>query len=297
MTLGLTPNASQDHAREAYRDLVQVWHPDRFVHNERLRSQAEAKLSDINSSYEVLEAYFSGEWRLPLEDSNQTFFHTIIRSWLRVARHGSNYLDFKQFFNSINKNPLKKVGVAFFFLLPGIIISPIIVFKFLEFPILDFSFFPDLERLNALEVLEDGADESSINREKFAICKNADGTIARNSDGRIVVINLEKERKIPDDIKRAETEVKRGRFFFYMILAFFIALGWRIYDWISIHFAKRWLLRVAKLGYSMLVFMIVFVYSYRLEYYLLALLAGYVLGHLMLQEKEQGSGVDPNFGT
>ena len=60
-TLGLGPDASNQQVKEAYRDLVQVWHPDRFSHNARLRSQAEEKLREINSAYEVLEEYLSGQ--------------------------------------------------------------------------------------------------------------------------------------------------------------------------------------------------------------------------------------------
>lgn len=37
-----------------YRDLVQVWHPDRHAHNERLKDKAEEKLKLINEAYEQL---------------------------------------------------------------------------------------------------------------------------------------------------------------------------------------------------------------------------------------------------
>ena len=50
--LGLAPNASKAEVKEAYRDLVSVWHPDRFAQNPRLQKKAEAKLRDINTAYE-----------------------------------------------------------------------------------------------------------------------------------------------------------------------------------------------------------------------------------------------------
>lgn len=40
--------------RQAYKDLVNVWHPDRFLHNPRLRAKAERKLKDINTAYNSL---------------------------------------------------------------------------------------------------------------------------------------------------------------------------------------------------------------------------------------------------
>lgn len=56
-TLGLKPNASMEEIKEAYRDLVNVWHPDRFSHNPRLQKKAQEKLKDINQAYERLESH------------------------------------------------------------------------------------------------------------------------------------------------------------------------------------------------------------------------------------------------
>ena len=55
-TLGLEPGASLDQIKQAYRDLVRVWHPDRFAHDERLRIIAQEKLKEINAAYEALLA-------------------------------------------------------------------------------------------------------------------------------------------------------------------------------------------------------------------------------------------------
>ena len=57
-TLGLEANASPEQVKKAYRDLVQVWHPDRFSHDERLRLIAQEKLKEINGAYELLKAAF-----------------------------------------------------------------------------------------------------------------------------------------------------------------------------------------------------------------------------------------------
>jgi hypothetical protein len=53
--LDLRPGYSQDELRQSYKDLVQIWHPDRFTHNERLQEKAEAKLKEINQAYEILD--------------------------------------------------------------------------------------------------------------------------------------------------------------------------------------------------------------------------------------------------
>ena len=52
--LDASPNASLKEIRLLYRDLAQVWHPDRFQENPRLREKAEAKLKAINHAYETI---------------------------------------------------------------------------------------------------------------------------------------------------------------------------------------------------------------------------------------------------
>jgi curved DNA-binding protein CbpA len=52
--LGLKPNASPDEIKQAYRDLVKVWHPDRFASDSRLQGKAQERLKEINEAYEWL---------------------------------------------------------------------------------------------------------------------------------------------------------------------------------------------------------------------------------------------------
>jgi Flp pilus assembly protein TadB len=54
--LDLAPGCSIEELKLAYKDMVQVWHPDRFAHNPRLGQKAEDKLKQINLAYETLEA-------------------------------------------------------------------------------------------------------------------------------------------------------------------------------------------------------------------------------------------------
>lgn len=53
--LGLEPGASPEQIKQAYRDLVAVWHPDRHGANRRLQEKAEAKLKEINAAYQRLQ--------------------------------------------------------------------------------------------------------------------------------------------------------------------------------------------------------------------------------------------------
>ena len=55
--LGLPPDSSKEQVRQAYRDLTQVWHPDRFAHAERLQEKAQKNLKRINEAYETLRDY------------------------------------------------------------------------------------------------------------------------------------------------------------------------------------------------------------------------------------------------
>ncbi|SRR6266581_1216676 len=55
--LGIRFGASPEEVKEAYRDLVKVWHPDRFRQDPRLQAKAQEKLKKINQAYEVLSAH------------------------------------------------------------------------------------------------------------------------------------------------------------------------------------------------------------------------------------------------
>ena len=56
--LELRKNASIQDVRQAYKDLVNIWHPDRVGDNSRLKKKAEEKLKDINIAYEETELFF-----------------------------------------------------------------------------------------------------------------------------------------------------------------------------------------------------------------------------------------------
>lgn len=52
--MGLSEGASWDTINQAYRDLVRVWHPDRFQGDQRLREKAEQQTRLLNSAIRTL---------------------------------------------------------------------------------------------------------------------------------------------------------------------------------------------------------------------------------------------------
>ena len=61
--LDLEYTTSLKQVTQAYKDLVRIWHPDRFPPNSRLKDKAEENLRDINIAYEHVIAYLSSKHR------------------------------------------------------------------------------------------------------------------------------------------------------------------------------------------------------------------------------------------
>jgi hypothetical protein len=55
-TLEVEHGAAEDRVKDAYRLLMNVWHPDRFEGNARLQKQAEEKTKSITAAYAALRA-------------------------------------------------------------------------------------------------------------------------------------------------------------------------------------------------------------------------------------------------
>jgi nucleotide-binding universal stress UspA family protein len=55
----LRKNFTAEELDQSYKDLVQVWHPDRYANNPRLQQKADEKLKEINSAYGLLKELLS----------------------------------------------------------------------------------------------------------------------------------------------------------------------------------------------------------------------------------------------
>lgn len=90
--LGLYPPVSFDEIAEAHRDLVQVWHPDRFEQNPRLRTKAEEELKAIQEAFSCLKVHCS-----KTSSDNGTAVAVTVRKATdpgNSARHSSRAFDF-----------------------------------------------------------------------------------------------------------------------------------------------------------------------------------------------------------
>jgi len=68
---------------EAYRQLVEVWHPDRFAHNPTLQLRAQEKLKRINEAYAALKELAIGNQIL----ETRTHFITVDEGSRRAAEY------------------------------------------------------------------------------------------------------------------------------------------------------------------------------------------------------------------
>ncbi len=70
--LELKECSTVDAAHSAYRDLVRVWHPDRFVGDPRLQKRAEERVKLLNTAYETLVKHLERVEDARLEDHTVT---------------------------------------------------------------------------------------------------------------------------------------------------------------------------------------------------------------------------------
>jgi hypothetical protein len=64
--LGIQPGDSWKQTRQAYKKLVNIWHPDRFQQDNRQKKLAEEKTKEITQAYKELAEYYKEFGDLPL---------------------------------------------------------------------------------------------------------------------------------------------------------------------------------------------------------------------------------------
>jgi curved DNA-binding protein CbpA len=130
--LDLDPNASLGEVNKSYRDLVQVWHPDRFNNNQRLRKKANKKLFAINEAYKIISLQFSQKTQI-IRKKTEEPGGAAYKEHLRKENQGKYYEDSGQ--KKYHKSQLKstkqqlntiynyKLLAAFFSFVLGAILS------------------------------------------------------------------------------------------------------------------------------------------------------------------------------
>ncbi|MEM7594171.1 MAG: DnaJ domain-containing protein [Cyanobacteria bacterium P01_A01_bin.83] len=77
--LGVSPTASPKTIKEAYRELAQLWHPDRYVDDPELKARAESEIKEINQAYSEIKAHLSAKVNAPdTVVASKTKVHSII---------------------------------------------------------------------------------------------------------------------------------------------------------------------------------------------------------------------------
>ncbi len=69
--LDIKPDTTLEESKRQYRDLVQVWHPDRHSANERLQKKAEDKLKRINAAWEQVQEFYRIQEAVRLQEEEQ----------------------------------------------------------------------------------------------------------------------------------------------------------------------------------------------------------------------------------
>ena len=83
--LDLQPGASQELVKQAYRDLVKIWHPDRLsADDQRLRHKADIKLKEINEAYLQIMSQFATP-AVPVYDVYKADLNTAVQSVAGMA--------------------------------------------------------------------------------------------------------------------------------------------------------------------------------------------------------------------
>lgn len=88
--LGLPTNVTSEQANEAFRDLAQVWHPDRFAQNPRVRALAEARMTELNCAYSIVSDYLEGNRQRGDRNSEQVDHGKSTEQPESTAAHAAN---------------------------------------------------------------------------------------------------------------------------------------------------------------------------------------------------------------
>ncbi len=104
-----SPGSIED-AKKAYRDLVRVWHPDRFQGNARLKQKAEKKLREINLAFNFLREYLEANPVRKTAPSTSTKSHSLTGT--RPADHAARQTSHNRPVNTYGAKPVSSAAYA-----------------------------------------------------------------------------------------------------------------------------------------------------------------------------------------
>lgn len=132
--LEISPDTAPEEIKRQYRDLVNIWHPDRFGSNPRLSQKAEDRLKQINEAWETVSAAIeSGSLNQANFDCQEN--NTGNRSGpTRPDSHTAQSPHFDQSFRAAAAKPRSFFGTLMKGLfLVSLVSSAILMFKHREF--------------------------------------------------------------------------------------------------------------------------------------------------------------------
>ena len=75
--LGVSPSASEDEIKRAYRDLARKYHPDNYINNP-LADLAKEKMQEINDAYDtIMKQRQNGGTGSSYSQQSSSFFHLL----------------------------------------------------------------------------------------------------------------------------------------------------------------------------------------------------------------------------
>ncbi len=91
--LELPKDSSIEEVHQTYKDMVNIWHPDRVGDNPRLKKKAGEKMKTINIAYEELNSFLSSRpktrptvQKTPSEQSKTEVFHSAERAKTEIKK-------------------------------------------------------------------------------------------------------------------------------------------------------------------------------------------------------------------
>jgi uncharacterized RDD family membrane protein YckC len=134
--LGLKIGASLDEVKDAYKDLVKVWHPDRFANEPKLQLKAQEKLKEINEAYQMIQNSLINTYEATCvtEQENQTHEEFKEKGYGEYSYQPSSPLQEVTFANFYQRIKAYFVDFPILFLIAkfiGIGIEAFMIFSFL----------------------------------------------------------------------------------------------------------------------------------------------------------------------